>query len=56
MLFAKFDKYSGPRKNTMMERYKFKTGVQEDDETADQYVTELKFVANNCNFVSHEDE
>ena len=39
-----------------MERYKFNTRVQRKDETADQYVTELKLIAKNCNFGSLEDE
>ena len=33
-----------------MERYKFNTRVQRSDETADQYVTELKLLAKNCEF------
>ncbi|CAB3978506.1 Hypothetical predicted protein [Paramuricea clavata] len=56
VLFAKFDEYCEPRRNTIMERYKFNTRVQRDDETADQYVTELKLLAKNCNFGSLEDE
>ncbi|CAB4006143.1 Hypothetical predicted protein [Paramuricea clavata] len=39
-----------------MERYKFNTRVPRDDETADQYVTELKLLAKNFNFGSLEDE
>ena len=39
-----------------MERYKFNIRTQQKDETADQYVTELKLFANNCNFGSLEDE
>ncbi|CAB4036530.1 uncharacterized protein K02A2.6-like [Paramuricea clavata] len=56
VLFAKFAEYCEPRRNTIMERYKFNTRVQRDDETADQYVTELKLLAKNCNFGSLEDE
>jgi hypothetical protein len=56
VLFAKFDEYCEPRRNTIMERYKFNTRVQRDDETADQYATELKLLAKNCNFGSLEDE
>jgi hypothetical protein len=55
ILFAKFEEYCKPRKN-IMERYKFNTRVQRKDETADQYVTELKLIAKNCNFGSLEDE
>ncbi|CAB3992300.1 Hypothetical predicted protein [Paramuricea clavata] len=36
VLFAKFDEYCEPRRNTIIERYKFNTRVQRDDETADQ--------------------
>ena len=50
VLFAKFDEYCEPRKNIIMERYKFNTRVQRNDETADQYVTELKLLAKNCEF------
>ncbi len=50
VLFAKFDEYCEPGKNIIMERYKFNTRVQRNDETADQYVTELKLLAKNCEF------
>jgi hypothetical protein len=56
VLFAKFDEYCEPRRNTIMERYKFNIRVQRHNETADQYVTELKLLATNCNFGSLEDE
>ena len=50
-LFKKFEEYCEPRKNIIVERYKFNTRVQRNDETADQYVTELKrLLAKNCNF------
>ena len=39
-LFKKFEEYCEPRKNIIMERYKFNTRVQRNDETANQYVTE----------------
>ena len=45
VLFAKFDEYCEPRRNTIMERYKFNTRVQRDDEAADRYVTEIKLLA-----------
>ena len=55
-LFAKFKDYCKPRKNVIIERYKFNTRTQQKDETADQYVTELKLIAKNCNFGSLGDE
>ena len=55
-LFDKFEDYCKPRKNVIMERYKFNTRIQQKDETADQYVTELKLIAKNCNFGCLEDE
>ena len=55
VLFAKVEDRK-PRKNVIMERYKFNTRVQRKDETADQYVTELKLIAKNCNFGILEDE
>ena len=56
VLFTKFEDYCKPRKNVIMERYKFNIRVQRKDETADQYVTELKLIAKNCKFGSLEDE
>jgi hypothetical protein len=56
VVFEKFDKYCEPRRNTIMQRYKFNTRVQRDNETADQYVTELKLLAKNCSFGSLEDK
>ena len=50
VLFVTFDEYCEPRKNIIMERYKFNTRVQRNDETADQYVNELKLLVKNCQF------
>ena len=56
VLFSKFDEYCEPRKNITMERYKFNTPVQRSDETPDEYVTELKLRAKNCEFGALESE
>ena len=55
-LFANFEDYCKPKKNVIMERYKFNARTQQKDETANQYVAELKLIAKNCNFGSLEDE
>ena len=47
---TKFDGYFMPRKNLTLERNKFFSRVQKPTETADQYVTELKNLASNCEF------
>ena len=39
-----------------MKSYKFNTRVQRNEETANQYVTELKLLAKNCNFGALKDE
>ena len=56
VLFSKFDEYCEPRKNIIMERYKFNTRMQRSDETPDQYVIELKLLAKNCEFGALESE
>jgi hypothetical protein len=56
VVFEKFDEYCEPRRNTIMERYKFNRQVQRDNKTGNQYVTELKLLAKNCSFGSLEDK
>ena len=45
MLFQKFEQYCRPKKNLIVERHRFLTRNQEQSETIDQYVTELKTLA-----------
>ena len=46
----KFEAYCSPKRNTTYERHKFFTLMQKPDETIDQYVTELRTKAKNCEF------
>ena len=50
MLKKKFDDYVTPRKNTVFERYKFWECKQQDGETIDQFITELKTRASSYEF------
>ncbi|XP_062610112.1 uncharacterized protein LOC134271904 [Saccostrea cucullata] len=47
-IIEKFEAYCMPKKNTTYERHKFFTLMQKPDETMDQYVTELRTKAKNC--------
>ena len=49
-LFQKFEEYCLPKKNLVVERRKFFWRNQQDDETFDQYMTELKNLASTCEF------
>ena len=49
-IVQKFETYCTPKKNTTYERHKFFTRNQKSDETIDQYVTELRTMAKNCEF------
>ena len=46
ILFSKFEVYCKPKQNVTIERYRFNTRVQTKHETIDQYLTELKLIAN----------
>ena len=48
ILIQKFEQYCKPRKNLIVERHRFLTRNQEQSETIDQYVTELKTLATSC--------
>ena len=47
-LFQKFQEYCLPKKNLVVERRKFFWRNQQDDETFDQYMAELKNLASTC--------
>ena len=49
-LKKKFEDYFNPRKNTVFERYKFWECKQQDGESIDQFITELKTRAKSCEF------
>ena len=56
MLFQKFEQYCTPRKNLIVERHRFLTRNQEQSETIDQYVTELKTLATSCEWGDIKDD
>ena len=51
-VLEKFDMYCNPRTNITFERFKFNSRHQQNGETLDQYVTELRKLASQCNFDS----
>ena len=50
ILKKKFEDYANPRKNTVFERYKFWECKQQEGETIDQFIIELKTRAKSCEF------
>ena len=55
VLKSKFEEYVNPRKNTVFERYKLWEYKQQDGETIDQFITELKTRAKSCEFGDQHD-
>ena len=51
-VLKKFEDYCIPRENTIYERFLFFTRDQRESNTVDQYVTELRQIAANCDFES----
>lgn len=54
-ILKKFEEYCHPRKNIVFERFKFFSRSQEEGEPVDKYVTDLKRLANPCEFESQAD-
>ena len=50
ILFDRFEAYCNPKQNVTVLRYKFNTRDQRSDENIDQYVTELRRLANDCSY------
>ena len=50
--FTQFEEYCIPRENTIYERFLFFTRDQRESESVDQYLTELRQIAENCDFES----
>ncbi|KAK3784424.1 hypothetical protein RRG08_039425 [Elysia crispata] len=50
VLFNKFDTFCKPKYNVTLERYKFNTGIQQEHETLDEFVTEHTRLAKQCKF------
>ena len=49
-VIAKFDQYCTPRVNETYKRDVFRTRLQHEGETIEQYVTDLKHKAKTCNY------
>ena len=49
-LFDMFEANCNPKQNVTVLRYKFNTRDQRSDENIDQYVTELRRLANDCSY------
>ena len=45
-----FEEHCNPKKNETVERYKFFTRIQEEGESIEKFVTDLKLLAATCNF------
>ena len=56
VLFEKFKAYCEPKKNIIIERYKFNTRAQNDSETLDEYLTDLSKLAKRCEYGALETE
>ena len=50
VIVEKFQSYCSPKKNVTFERHIFNTRAQQEGETSDQYVTELKRISTDCEF------
>ncbi|CAC5409350.1 unnamed protein product [Mytilus coruscus] len=50
VLLKKFEDYCIPKKNVTVIRHRFNTRVQNPSESIDQYLTDLKLIAKNCEF------
>ncbi len=55
VLKKKFEDYVNPQKNTVFVRYKFWECKQQEGETIDQFITELKTRAKSCEFGNQTD-
>ncbi|CAC5421269.1 unnamed protein product [Mytilus coruscus] len=50
VLLKKFEDFCIPKKNVTVIRHRFNTRVQNSSESIDQYLTDLKLIAKNCEF------
>ncbi|KAJ8366952.1 hypothetical protein AAFF_G00336410 [Aldrovandia affinis] len=49
-VIEKFEEYCTPRKNEIFERYVFRSRVQAESESIEQFVTDLRLKSQSCNF------
>lgn len=54
-VLKKFEEYCLPRQNVVYERYKFFSCVQQEGQSIESYVTQLKTLASTCEFADQED-
>ena len=55
ILYAKFKEYITPRSNKVFSRFKFNQHVQQEGESFDQFVTELKLLVKDCGYTEPEE-
>ena len=55
MVLTKFDDYCSPRKNNLIQRFKFWNRSQQEEQSVDQFVTELKRMIKNCKYTESTD-
>ena len=48
--YDKFEEYSKPKSNKIYNRYVFKSCVQKENESFEQFVTELKTLIKDCDY------
>lgn len=56
ILFERFAKYCKPKQNITLDRYKFNCRVQLENESLDEFFTDLKKMAKNCQYGTLEEE
>ena len=56
ILFERFQSYCEPKKNLTLERYRFNTRTQSENETLDEFITELTKLAKRCQYGTLEEE
>ena len=54
--FDRFEAHVQPKSNTVFMRYKFNLKVQSDQESIDQFVTDLRLLAKHCSYGANADE
>lgn len=52
LMLKKFEDYLSPRKNPSFERFKFWNRSQQERETVNQFVTELRRMIENCEYTA----
>lgn len=53
--YERFEQYVKPRTNIIYNRYKFHSRIQKENETFDQFVTEVQLLVKDCNFKETDD-